>query len=136
ATAEPGHVVGSQVDAPILRLAVRVVHGHPLAVGLREATLPREEGPALVVRTECAVALEGLEVGGEHVAVVGDRDLGVSTSVLAVRLGGAPDHVPLDALVVRPPEPGSLRGAASGTADVGPAVVVDLDVGLTDHAHG
>ena len=129
-------MVGAKVDAPIPRSAVRVVYAHPLAVGLREAAFAGDEGLALVVGAERAVALEGLEVGGEHVTVVGDRDLGVAAPVLAVRLRGAADQVPLNALVVGLPEPGSLRGASSRAARVDPALVVDHDVGLADHAHG
>src|SRR5439155_26213907 len=71
-----------------------------------------------------------------HVTVVGDRDLGVAAPVLAVRLRRAADQVPLNALVVGLPEPGSLRGASSRAARVDPALVVDHDVGLADHADG
>src|SRR5207253_150631 len=96
-------LVGREVDAAPSGARVWIVDSHPLAIGLREAALTGVEGLTLVVGPERAVALERLEVRGEYVTVVGNRDLGVSTSVLAIRLayGYASYRVPLDALVIR-----------------------------------
>jgi hypothetical protein len=116
--------VGREVDAPTGRTAVGIVVAHPLAIGARKAGLARCECLPLVQGADRAVARQGLEIRTEHVTVPGERDLGISAPVLAVRLVRASDYVPLESLVGGLPEPGGLRGAPSRAAHVDPTVVV------------
>src|SRR5206468_4383083 len=94
-------VISPEIDPPVGRSPGRIVHPHPLAVGVWEAAFARCKSLPLVQRALDAVADERLEIGGENVPLLVGCDLGVAPAVLAVRLlGENPDRVPVDALIV------------------------------------